>query len=288
LFVAVASLCLFLLGGEGWMFHRFRKEATRELAALQKMKLDRDSLVHHSPALSPESEAALTADLAVARTVLTEWRSVLPDDEPGCPSTPLPSRPIGAFFELADIIRQLRAKAAQSQVGIRPDERFGFAAYANEGPAPDQIAVVHRQCYAIRYLVGKLLESSPMALLSVRRERPGADAARDLRPWPDDFFEWDRALTLRQPGLIESEAFRLEFTGQTGTLRGFLSSIAQNRLPFVVRRVEVEPWRAESSGAAAALPTAPGAPGPLVKPMLSKFGVTLELARLETNPATAR
>jgi hypothetical protein len=136
--------------------------------------------------------------------------------------------------------------------------------------------------------VGKLLESNPQALLAVRRERPGAEAARDSRARADDFFEWDRALTLRQPRLIESDAFRLEFSGQTGTLRGFLSSIAQNRLPFVVRCVDVEPWHAESAVPAAALPTAPRATGPLVKPILSKFGVTLELARLETNPATVK
>jgi hypothetical protein len=103
----------------------------------------------------------------------------------------------------------------------------------------------------------------------------------------EDFFEMDRALSLREPGLIECEAFRMEFTGQTETLRRFLNGIGAGRLPVVVREVAVEQFRADSPTRQPIMAAESGAPVLLVKPGILKFGVILELVRLAANPVMA-
>jgi hypothetical protein len=75
---------------------------------------------------------------------------------------------------------------------------------------------------------------------------------------------------------VESEVFRLEFSGQTPALRAFLGSLATLPLPVVVRRVEVEPLADEAATAA----VAPDAPVPLVPQNLSKFAVVVECVEL--------
>ncbi len=287
LLVPTATICLALVAGESWLLLRSRAEAAQALSALQQKKQERDSLARHSPVLSPESEAAVSTALFSANRALAEWRSLLQGDGAGRLTTPPPVRSIDAFFELTDFIGQLRAKAGQAQVGLRPDENFGFAAHTNEGPAVEQIATIHRQRLAIQYLVETLLESHPQALLAVRRERPKTDAVRDQRYRTDDFFELDRTLSLRQPGLIEGEAFRLEFTGQTEALRLFLNHLGTGCQPVVVRSVEVGPRVADSLTRVPALPSPSAVPVPLVKPGILQFGVILELARLAPNPAAA-
>jgi len=286
--VPITSICLVVVAGEGWLLHRARLHASGERTALWQKKQERDSLVHQSPALSTENESAIMADLVAARRKLAEWRSVLQGADPGRPNTPLPTRPIDAFFELTELIGQLRSSAGQALVEIRPDEHFGFAMYANEGPAPDQIAAVHRQSGAIKCLMEVLLASHPQALLAVRRERPVAKVVQDRQSRADDFFEIDHALSVRQTGLIESDAFQLEFTGPTGALRAFLSGLAFSHLPFVVRGVEVEPLREKNFAQTTAQVPASGASRSLVKPGISKFGVTLELARLAPSPTAVR
>lgn len=285
LLVPTAFLCLALVAGEVWLLIRSRAEAAQALSAMKQKKQERDSLACQSPALSPENEAAITADLTAAERSLAEWRLGLQGEEIVVPAARPPARSIDAFFELTDFIGQLHAKAREAQVGLRPDEHFGFAVYANEGPAVEQIATIHRQRLAIQYLVEALLESRPLALLAVRRERPGADVEREPRIRADDFFELNRDLAVRHPGLIESEAFRLEFTGQTGALRLFLNHLSTGHQPVVVRSVEVAPLVADSLTRLSTQALASGAPVPLVKPGIMKFGVILELARLATNPA---
>ena len=165
LLVPVAVLGFGLMAAEGWLLHRSRAEAAQALVALAQKKQERDRLARQSPALSPENEAAIAAGLVAAGRSLGEWRSALQGDEAGRLSGPPPGRSIDAFFALTDFTGQLRAKAAQEKVGLRPDERFGFTTHANEGPATEQIAAVHRQQLALQYLVEMLLESHRLPLV---------------------------------------------------------------------------------------------------------------------------
>ncbi len=278
LLTSVVTLGLVLGVAGGWLLQHSRRVATQAVAALEQKKQERDRLVRQSPALSPGNEAAITADLAATERVLAEMQQVLQGKEAGLLAAPAPGQSIDAFFALADFIGQLRVRAAQAQVGLKPDERFGFATHTHEGPAVGQLATVHRQRLGAQYLVETLLESHPRALLAVRRERPLADGPSGSA---EDFFELARPLSLREPGQVEGEAFRLEFTGQTAALRNFLNSLASFRQPVVVRSVEVEPLAVAAPSVAS---VTPGLPVPLVKPGLSKFTVVVEFALLAINP----
>jgi hypothetical protein len=287
MFTAAMILGVVLIAGEGWALRESRIEAGRALADLEQKKQERDWLARQSPALNPENEAAIAADLEATDRLLAEMHSALQGRDPTVFAPPPPAKSIDAFFELAGFVEQLRLRAAQAQVAHKPGERFGFAAYTNEGPVAGQIPAVHRQQLATRCLVETLLESRPLALLAVRRERPVAAGPRDPRDRSDDFFELEPALSIRQPGQVESVALRVEFTGQTAALRNFLNSLATFRQPVVVRTVEVEPLAAAAGSDPTAQTATAGSPVPLVRQSLSKFAVTVEFVLLTGNPVTS-
>ena len=280
LLAPVAALCLGVLLVEGWWLQRAQGESVRELRALELLKQERYWLAHQAPSLSAENEAALTAEVAAVGRVLDEFKQALAGNDLGAPAAPPPAGSTEAYFELADFIRQLRAGAAQAQVVLKRDEFFGFASHANAGPVAEQVAAVHRQRLATEYLVGRLLESRPLALLAVRRERPVGNTPRDHRDRADDFFELEAPLSVRRPDEVAGEACQLEFTGQTAALRNFLNALAAGRQPVVVRGVQVEPM------AVTVAASTHGALAPLVGPVVSKFTVSVEIVRLADNPGT--
>ena len=297
--------CVVALAVEVWLLQRERQQAARAVAALEQKKQERDWLARQSPALSEESGHAIARDLAQAQNVLAALRSALQGKDGGILAATPPAKSIDAYFDLAAFVEKTRAFAARAQVSIKPDERFGFASHANEGPEVELVPAVFRQRLAGQYLVETLLESHPRALLAVQREHPltAAQWAQRNQPsplggstgaalastggHPGDFFDFDGQTSLRVPGRVESDAFRLEFTGQTPALRAFLNSLATFDLPVIVRSVEVEPMSAEVPSAAA-LPSV--APVPLVTQNLSKFSVVVELIELlaaaEKEPAS--
>jgi hypothetical protein len=155
----------------------------------------------------------------------------------------------------------------------------------------------------VQYLVEALIEARPQSLLAVQRERPltaaqrmernqlsttgalppAAPAARGGQA--EDFLELDPALSLRMPGRVDSDAFRLEFTGQTAALRTFLNTLAAFKLPVIVRSVEVEPVATGAAPVGPAGASGPsGAPVPLVAQNSSRFAVTVEYVLPEPGP----
>lgn len=299
---SVLLLCGFALAAEGWLWREARHQAARALAGLELKKQERDRLVRQTPALSAANEQAIVQDLTRTEKVLAGLRAALQGRDTKTPAGAPPTEPIDAYFDIAAFVEKTRTLAARAQVVIKPDERFGFAAHANEGPATELVPAVYRQRLVAQFLVEALLESHPRALLSVQRERPltAAQRARRNQPGPAgmpagaspagggglvaDYFEFDAQGSLRLSGRIESEVFRLEFTGQTPALRAFLNSLASGPLPAIVRRVEVERLTAETS-ATASLPT--GAPVPLVAQNFSKFAVVVECVELLAAPETS-
>lgn len=299
---AVLLLLVALLAAEGWDWSIQRQRSLRALAALEQKKQDRDRLTRQLPALSAENEQAIARDLANTRQVLAALRSALQGREDGAPGTP-PAKAIDLYFDIASFVEKTRALAARALVVVRPDERFGFASHANEGPEAGLVPAVFRQRVVAQYLVESLIEARPRALLNVQRERPLTAAARALRNQPPppgavpaatgglpaDFFDFDPALSVRVPGRVDSEAFRLEFTGQTTALRTFLNTLATFTLPVIVRSVEVEPLAAGSSEAdPAAAPSVAGAPVPVVSRNVSRFVVVVECVLTGSLPGSVR
>lgn len=269
LLTIVLLSCAAVVGGELWWLGRSREDAQRALAALEQAAQEREWLARQTPAPTAAVEQAIAAE----RTDLRDRVAALRGRLQTTGSDPAPSRSLDAYFQLAALVERARAQAIAARISLPPDERFGFAAYANEGPAPDQLATVHRQQRAVQQLLEPLFEARPLALLAVRRESPAgrANAAGD------DYFLLEPAASLERPGIVDTDALRLEFTGQTSTLRAFLGGLADLRDPVVVRGVDVEPWpgrvppRARAGGEDAV---------PVVRQSLSKFAVTLEFLHL--------
>ncbi|MDI1249922.1 MAG: Amuc_1100 family pilus-like protein [Lacunisphaera sp.] len=291
-----------LAAAEGWLWFRSREQALTSLAALEQKKHERDWLVGQSPALSEANEQAIVRDLAHTRKVIGALRAALAGREGGVMASP-PEKSIDLFFDLAGFVEKTRALAARVQVATKPGESFGFAAHTHEGPEAGLVPAVFRQRVVAQYLVEALIEARPQSLLAVQRERPLTAAQRTERNQPsptgappftapvgrggqaEDFLEFDPALSVRRPGQVDSDAFRLEFTGQTAALRTFLNTLATFRLPVIVRSVEVEPLATGAApvGPGAASPPA-GAPVPLVAQNSSRFAVTVEYVLPEPDP----
>lgn len=268
-----------VIGTEIWLLPRVRAEAARAQAGLEQKKQERDWVARQSPAPTAETEAALDAELVAVRARLVELRDGLQARPPDPFAGPVPGKPTEAFFQLAALVEQARAQAITTRVTLRPDERFGFSAYANEGPPADLLGAVHRQQTAVQSVLEPLFEARPLALLGVRRTSPAGESASG-RGGAEDFFTLEAGLSLRRPGLVDTEPVRLEFTGQTSTLRTFLNGLAGLRHPVVVRRVDVEPL----PPAGGSRPVTADAPRPLVRQSLSKFAVTVEFILLSAAP----
>lgn len=291
LFAGVLVMCVGTIAAEIWQLQTLWQRTKRAEVMLRQRKDERDWLAHRTPALSAENTDAIAADVAVAARRLDELRQALQGR--GRWLTAPPKRPIDAYFALAAFTEKTRALAVQQQVELRPDERFGFGTYASVGPAAEHISAVHRQRVLVEHLLETLLEARPRALLSVQREHPRTAAShlhRAEASEPDagavaaDFFEFPAHVRMGIPGVLETEAFRLEFTGQTQTLRALLNALAVFKLPLIVRSVEVEALPGDSR-----LVSATGSSGsvPIVAQNLAKFAVVVEFVALANglNPA---
>lgn len=277
-FTLLGGLSLGLIA-VGWAGYRVRTElqaAQRSLAmkqqewqAMGQVSIPANENVAARAELrfaSEQAVAGLQNQLRLDSKAATQLRAVK-----------LPTERTEAFFDLALLVDQLREQAAQHGVAIRPDERFGFATYANGGPDTALIPVVYRQRQLIRYLVEQLFAVQPTELLALQRERPGMA----MRERPEagaamqDFFTIDPRISVRALGRVNSLALRVSFTGLTPVLRAFLNRLAGSELPLMVRAVEVEPLVVSGGGDKPRF-VVDATAQPYIRREPSKFTVTLE------------
>ena len=276
LFVGALTLCGALALGETFLIWE-RWSASRHAAAkLQQRQSDLAGMANTIPPPSREVATAIEEDLARAQRALESMRTELKGKGAAgekLRNTKVPAARTDAYFDLATYVERMRDLAKKNQVGVRPEaSRFGFSAYANEGPEAERIEPVFRQRQIAQYLVESLLEAKPMTLLAVKREptltKPereareqalaqaaeAAAAGQPLEPGtlPElpvadgpDYFVIDPRASARMAGFVDTEAFRFVFTAQTASLRTFLNKLASFELPVLVREVEVEPAGAE-------------------------------------------
>ena len=304
LFATLLALCgLFALAEIGLIVERWYAagaSAEKLVRKTQEMAALREVL----PAPSRENARAIEADLARARQAQAAMQAELKGRGAAAEkllAAKVPPARADAFFDLAAFVERTRESARRFEVEVRPDAaRFGFAAFANEGPEPAYSESVFRQRQVIEFLVGALLEAKPQALLAVKREFPltrkereerdaaalaAAEAAASGGSAPEpvaagpagdgpDYFVVDPRASVRSPGFLDTLAFRLVFTGQTAALRTFLNRLAGFELPVLVREVEVEVATAEEAVSATedaapaeAVAAAPAAPAPEPKPL---------------------
>lgn len=259
LFAIALTICgLLVLGELGLIYERFA--ASRAAAKrLDQRKTDLQSMAELTPAPTRAVASTIEADLAKAQAALGSMQAELKGHGPAAErirAAKVPAARTDAYFDLATFVERTRDMAKKLEVQVKPEAaRFGFAAYANEGPVQDHIEPVFRQRLIAQYLVESLLEARPRAILSVKREHTLSKAEREARAAAaangeapvettsdegPDYFTIDPRVTARRPGFIDTTAFRFVFTGQTAALRNFLNRLASFELPVLVREVEVD------------------------------------------------
>lgn len=306
LFSLLLVACAVAVGVQVWQIWTVRQRALRAAVQLEAKRQERDWLAHRSPALTEENTQAIAADVAALEQKVADLRTALAGRGPWLPTPPAISR--DAYFALGKFTQHLKALAVSQQIVLTSDERFGFASYANEGPEAELIGPVHRQRVVVQHLLESLFEARPRSLVSVQRERPLTEAQRKALRTPAapgtpapaaprasgqgaDFFEPDSRLRLQTANLVEAELYRLEFVGQTQTLRAFLNGVGQSSLPLIVRSVEVEPAiggpaaGTESGESADPTAAAKSTAVPVVSQNFSKFAVVVEC--VDVLPAAA-
>jgi hypothetical protein len=269
LFAIAMTLCAVLALGELALIYE-RYAASRAAAKrLAQRRADLESMTVLMPPPTREVATAIEADLAKAQQALAAMQGELKGRGPvgeRIRTARAPAARTDAYFDLATFVEKSRAAATKHEVEIRPEAaRFGFAAFANEGPMPDHIEAVFRQRQIAQYLVDALIEAARGRLFSVKREatlgkadlevRAAAIANGEAPPQVHgeegpDYFAIDPRVTARVPGFIDTVPFRFVFTGQTAALRTFLNRLASFELPVLVREVEVELATAEESAPA--------------------------------------
>lgn len=276
LFIAALTVCGTLALGEGYLIFE-RWSASR--AAAKKLEERQTQLAEMANTMPPPTREVATAieeDLARAQRSLTAMQAELKGRGATAEklrTAKVPTARTDAYFDLATYVERMRELARKNGTAVRPEAaRFGFAAYANEGPEVERIEPVFRQRQIAQYLVESLLEAKPAALLAVKREPTMTKAEREARdeeiaaaaanaaagqaadpgampettlPEGPDYFVIAPQATARVQGFVDTTAFRFVFTGQTAALRTFLNKLAKFELPVLVREVEVEPATGE-------------------------------------------
>ncbi len=268
--------------GEGWWCVRTRGQcmiARKHLAAKQR---ELAVLRRQMTGVASGALVEIAAELAQAEETRGTLRSALGAEgqgDDGNIAWKLPATRTEAFLELNEFVGEFRDRARVQGVTIRPGECFGFASYTRTGPESELYSAVHRQRVVIQHLLAALLELRPMEIIAVQRERPRvrpeAESGAGFGDSAEDYFEMDTARSTTTPGIAESIAIRLRFTGYTPVLRDFLNALRQDDLPLLVRSVEVKP---------AAKPALAGAETAAIQPMFApqvmQFTVTIEHVRL--------
>lgn len=281
------------------------RQRTAKIARLilTEKQQEHDAIHRLSPSLTEENARAMAADTVKASQMLTSLRQTLAEKGGAAEflRAPWPVTRMDAYLEIAAFVEKTRALAAKAKVAVNPDECFGFATCAHQGPEGEYLRPVVRQCRIMQCLLERLIDTRPCALLAAQREPPlgaaqraacGAENRPAGRSGPGavpvasmprvdsrDFFNWDRKMSVSVPGCIDTEAFRLQFTGPTSVLRVFLNALVAQNPSLFVCLVEAEPVAASGP----ALPA--GADGStssvlLVRSTMSKFTVVIEHAEL--------
>lgn len=228
-FFAVLATIVLIAVGEGWCW-RERSEAGRRMEEKLARLTDEEKTL--TAAIAADSDAA--ANLGDARAELGALHLRIANNlEHG----EVPRQRAEAYFDLAAFTERMRVAAAQHEVGLAPDERFGFAEYASKGPAPALIEAVFHDRQRVEYLLRTLFASRPSRLVNVQRERMEIEGVEQERA-TGEAFEFASSRSVRVPGSVAGRAFKLTFIAGTATVRTLLDRFMESDQPIVVRSVE--------------------------------------------------
>ncbi len=309
---------------QAWLIYSQRAETKRLIGEVEQKQVTLQNFASANPFPSRENAAAVEKDRLQAEKTLADIRQELQATSElakTLAAAKVPATSTDAFFDLANFVEHLRDSATKAGVIIPLNSWFGFATYSSTGPVRELIEPVFKQRQHVEYLMDALLDAKPREVRAVERTRPltlDQKAALLAAPGstpvaasgastevPADYFVIDPRTSAQLEGFVDTDAFRLTFTGTTDVLRAFLNELALFKLPVVVRSVEVEPKDKGTSTAVAARPAAApvspfglfgqesvtAAPVDEIKPLIdqndSVFVVTVEFIKLvdKTGPA---
>lgn len=272
IFVGALALCGIVALGELYLTYERWSSLRAATKKLEERQAELGNMGSLMPPPSRPVAKAIEDDLARAEVALTSMQAELKGRGPIVEKfrgAKVPAARTDAYFDLATYVEKMRELARKNDVAVSLDAaRFGFAAYANEGPEADRIEPVFRQRQILEYLTEALLDAKPTALLGIRREPTLNKAERQARaealanamanaqpgqpldlsgvpeiamPDGSDYFKINAQASVKKPGFIDTEAYRFIFSGQTAALRTFLNRLAAFEVPVLVREVEVLP-----------------------------------------------
>lgn len=204
------------------------------------------ALRQREPAVSEENARFVGQDVLLAEQRISEWRGLT------APVVPAPA----TYFALANWVTEWRERAAAAHVAVKPEQRFGFAAYAGAAPANEVAEQVGRQRALLEPVLAALLAAEPRALTAVQRQKT-KDGSGEIG---EDYFE-PAASALVLPAGVERTTFRVEFFGTTQTLRAFANGLARLPGPVLLREVSAAPEEIS---------------GPLVAAVTTRFAVVVD------------
>lgn len=143
------------------------------------------------------------------------------------------------FFELALRMEEFRRQLREAGVAMKEAEHFGFETYRSAGPSIAALAVVVRQQAHVARLIDAVAAGRARALEGIGREVAGAESSEERNL--ADFFAPDPRLRLRLSPGCDQGLFRVTFSGETATLRGFLARLAETSPHALVRWIDVVP-----------------------------------------------
>lgn len=259
IFTTVLGICvlLFILGSSVAYLNFARAQAAK--IKYEKTEQRLLSLLAETPAPTHENLIIVQHNVAALRTQVNQRLDATCGTNPKLlkqAEAPLNSSEM--FFQLqayrnqfhADAIHLAEQHAAAGRatadtlpiLQIPPQFAFGFSRYITEPPKVTDIQAVHQQKVLLTYLLQKLYNSNPHSITAVVREPVSnvlTTKGAKTKLHDDEFF-MDEHLSATHTGIVDTFAFKIEFTGFTKTLRSFLIQIEQFELPFVVRSVEVK------------------------------------------------
>jgi hypothetical protein len=311
----LSAIALVILG-ELWCVHRLHVGLRTATSRIHERQRELQRLVEVRPPPTDAAMSGIKDEVIRARQDIERMESGLTRRmrETGLTTTQnVPATRTDAYFNLAAFIEKSHAAAAVQGVTIAPAAaKFGFATYANEAPETAQIATVFRQRIVANYLVNSLLASGPRTLLAMKRAAPVTGKEHTARVIEGaDYFSINSKLSVAAPGVIETCAFRVVFTGGTATLRAFLNKLDGFGRPILIRAIEVEPITAadavadndrdrpsdvrpqtmaasivlsEGAGLAGASRSKVAGPTTIIARLYSRFTVTVECVDLVGQP----
>lgn len=164
------------------------------------------------------------------------------------------------YFALLSFRERISTRAASAGIAVPPDSGFGFQPFfeAHRVALPldsDEPSVrghalrqIEQQQRWLEILLDTLISAHPASIDEVARE-PVEGRGRGAKEAMPEVFQIDERISVAVPGMIDTQALRFTFTGQTATLRRFLKDVAELDQLALVRSVRVTPRSSRRDGA---------------------------------------